>query len=94
LLDAGLKWDTVLDFVQQNPGSHLRKIKKELNISMGTVQYQLYRLEKKGLITSSNRGFYRHYFHVEIKGFDKDILEILSHDTETNYPIHNRTKKP
>jgi len=81
LLDAGLKWDAVLDFVQQNPGSHLRKIKKELNISMGTVQYQLYRVEKKGLITSSKRGFYRHYFHVEIKGFDTDILEILSHET-------------
>jgi len=81
LLDAGLKWDAVLDFVQQNPGSHLRKIKKELNISMGTVQYQLYRVEKKGLITSSKRGFYRHFFHVEIKGFDKDILEILSIET-------------
>jgi predicted transcriptional regulator len=74
-------WDAVLNFVQQNPGSHLRKIKKELNISMGTVQYQLDRLEKSGLITSSKRGFYRYYFDVEIKGFDKDILEILSYET-------------
>ncbi len=81
MLNTGLKWDAVLNFVQQNPGSHLRKIKKELNISMGTVQYQLDRLEKSGLITSSKRGFYRYYFDVEIKGFDKDILEILSHET-------------
>ena len=81
LLSTELKWEAILNFIQQNPGSHLRKIKKELNISMGTVQYQLDRLEKSGLITSSKRGFYRYYFDVEIKGFDKDILEILSHET-------------
>jgi predicted transcriptional regulator len=50
-LSTELKWYAVLDFVQQNPGSHLRRIKKELNISMGTVQYQLDRLEKASLFT-------------------------------------------
>ena len=48
---------------------------------MGTVQYQLNRLEKNGIITSSKRGFYRHYFPVAIIGFDKEILEILTQDT-------------
>ena len=48
---------------------------------MGTVQYQLNRLEKNGIITSSKRGFYRYYFPVAIKGFDREILEILSQDT-------------
>ncbi len=27
-----LKWDAILNFVHQNPGSHLRRIKKELSI--------------------------------------------------------------
>jgi predicted transcriptional regulator len=81
LLTTELGRDVVLNFVIQNPGSHLRRIKKELNISMGTVQYQLDRLEKSDLITSSKRGFYRYYFPIEIKGFDKDILEILAHET-------------
>jgi predicted transcriptional regulator len=76
-----LKYDAIRDFIQRNPGSHLRRIKKELNISMGTVQYQLNRLEKNGIITSSKRGFYRYYFPVAIKGFDREILEILSQDT-------------
>jgi predicted transcriptional regulator len=53
----------------------------ELFNTAGTVQYQLDRLEKSDLITSSKRGFYRYYFPIEIKGFDKDILEILAHET-------------
>ena len=81
LLSTEFKWDAILNFIQNTPGSHLRKIKKELNISMGTVQYQLNRLEKRGIITSSKRGFYRYYFPIAIKGFDKDILEILAHET-------------
>ena len=78
MLSTQLKWDAILNFIQHNPGSHLRKIKKELNISIGTVQYQLSRLEKGGIITSSKRGFYRYYFPVAIKGFDKNILEAIS----------------
>ena len=80
-LHTELKYDAIRDFIQRNPGSHLRRIKKQLNISMGTVQYQLNRLEKNGIIPSSKRGFYRYYFPVAIKGFDREILEILSQDT-------------
>ena len=58
-LHTELKYDAIRDFIQRNPGSHLRRIKKELNISMGTVQYQLNRLENNGIITSSKRAFYR-----------------------------------
>ena len=57
-LHTELKYDAIRDFIQRNPGSHLRRIKKELNISMGTVQYQLNRLEKNGIITSSKRGLF------------------------------------
>ena len=81
LLSTEFKWHAILNFIQHTPGCHLRKIKKELNISMGTVQYQLNRLEKRGIITSSKRGFYRYYFPIAIKGFDKEILEILAHET-------------
>ena len=35
-------------------------------------------------------GFYRYYFPVAIKGFDREILEILSQDnSESNHPIYN-----
>jgi predicted transcriptional regulator len=74
--------DKVLYFIQDNPGCHLRRIKRAMNVSMGTVQYQLDKLEKMGRITSSRRGLYKHYFAAGLfKENEKDILEVLTHET-------------
>ena len=40
--------DRILRFIRDNPGCHLRKIKDELDVGMGTVQYHLDKLEKTG----------------------------------------------
>lgn len=48
--------DMILRIIGSNPGSHLRKIKQDVNISMGTVQYHLDRLEKRGKITFTRNG--------------------------------------
>ena len=40
----------ILDFIIENPSSHLRKIKNNLGFSMGTIQYHLTMLEKEGKI--------------------------------------------
>ena len=47
--------DRVLRFIRENPSTHLRQIKKELGLAMGTIQYQLDRLEKAGRISSTSR---------------------------------------
>src|SRR4249919_878894 len=74
--------DKVLCFIQDNPGCHLRRIKREMNVSMGSVQYQLDKLEKLGRITSSRRGLYKYYFAAGLfKENEKDILEVLTHET-------------
>jgi predicted transcriptional regulator len=74
--------EKLLSFIQDNPGCHLRKIKREMGISMGTVQYQLDKLEKIGKVSSTRRGFYKYYFPVGLfKDNEKDILEILTHET-------------
>ena len=74
--------DKVLCFIQDNPGCHLRRIKRAMNVSMGTVQYQLDKLEKMGRITSSRRGLYKYYFAAGLfKENEKDILEVLTHET-------------
>ena len=44
----------------------LRQIKKELNISMGTTQYHLEKLEKEGKITTTKKGLYKYYFPIGI----------------------------
>ena len=54
--------EKLLLFIQGNPGCHLRRIRTTMGVSMGTVQYQLDKLEKMGKVTSSRRGLYKYYF--------------------------------
>jgi predicted transcriptional regulator len=49
---------------------------------MGTVQYQLDKLEKLGRVTPTKRGFYKYYFPAGLfKENEKEILEVLTHET-------------
>jgi len=73
--------EKVLRYIQDKPGCHLRQLKEELNLGMGTVQYQLYSLEKAGKISSARRGLYRHYFPIGMLDKEKDILKVLSQET-------------
>lgn len=74
--------DKVLHFIQNNPGCNFRQIKKELQVPMGTIQYQLAQLEKLGKITSFKRGLYRFYFASgRFQDIEKDILQVLSNET-------------
>jgi predicted transcriptional regulator len=74
--------DKVLRFVQKKPGCHLRQIKNELGISIGSVQYQLLRLEEVKRITSTKQGSYKFYFPYGLfKENEKNILQILSQET-------------
>jgi len=74
--------DRVLCFIQDNPGCHLRRIKREIDISMGTVQYHLHKLEKMGRVTSTRRGLYKYYFPAGLfRENEKEILEVLTHET-------------
>jgi predicted transcriptional regulator len=69
-------------YVKHNPGSHLRKISKDLAIAMGDAQYHLTILEKTSLIKSRRIGFYRTYYSVSILGERyESILAILQQET-------------
>jgi predicted transcriptional regulator len=73
--------DRILAFIQENPSCHLRKIKKELGLAMGTVQYHLDRLEKEGRITSQRHSLHKYYFAVGFEENEKQLLEVLSNET-------------
>jgi predicted transcriptional regulator len=84
LKDEELEGNTkrALQFIQENPGCHLRKIRQELSVSMGTAQYHLGVLEKAGRITSNRHGLFKYYFPVGIfHDNEKNLLEVLSHET-------------
>jgi predicted transcriptional regulator len=74
--------DKVLRFIEEKPGCHLRRIKNELGISIGSVQYQLFKLENTRRITSAKRGSYKFYFAFGVfKDNEKNILQVLSQQT-------------
>ncbi len=73
--------DRILVFVRENPSCHLRRIKKELNIAMGTVQYHLDRLEKAGKLTSQRHGLHKYYCAAGFEENEKQLLEVLSTET-------------
>ena len=80
--ELGETADRILQFIQNNPGRHLRGIKDMIQISQGTVDYHTDRLEKMGRITSTTSGLYKHYFPVGVfQNNEKEILQILSQET-------------
>jgi predicted transcriptional regulator len=72
----------ILEYITKNPGCHLRKIKNDLHLSIGTIQYHLNTLEKAGKIVSERFNLHRHYFASGIfKDNERNILKILNQDT-------------
>ena len=72
----------VLQYIQDSPGCHLRKIKRDLKMSMGTIQYHLILLEKQGRISSERQNLHKYYFPIGLfEQNEKDILKILNQET-------------
>lgn len=72
----------VLLFIQENPSCHLRKIRNDLKISMGTAQYHLYKLEMLYRITSQKQGLHKYYFAAgTFRENEKELLQVLSNET-------------
>ncbi len=76
----------ILDFVMNNPSSHLRKIKNNLGVSMVTVQYYLAMLESEGKIKSVKTKFYKNYYHINES--DDKILSVLNLDSPRNIVMY------
>src|SRR5215212_3827002 len=78
-------YNRVFEFIYNNPGSHFRKIKKELGLSNGTIQYQLNKLEKDGKIVSIHHRFYKFYFPNGVfQEHEKEILQVLNNTSLRN----------
>ena len=72
----------IYDYIKNYPGTHLRKLSKELVIAIGDIQHHLGVLDKLGLIKSRRKGVYKVYYTVSILGKrDEDILAVLQQET-------------
>jgi predicted transcriptional regulator len=73
----------ILNFIVEHPGAHLRKIRRELNLAMGVVQYHLYALEKERKVVSRRGGFYKRYYPTLVFGDrELEIMDVLVQETE------------
>jgi predicted transcriptional regulator len=67
--------EALLSFIQRYPGVHLREIRRRLGIPIGTLDYHLYRLGKKGLISVRMQGGYKVCFPETLVGEGPPIPE-------------------
>ena len=69
-------------YIKDNPGVHLRKINKELNLAIGDTNYNLDNLELGGHIKHRKWGIYKRYFVIAIQDErSESILAILQQET-------------
>lgn len=74
--------DLILEYISKNPGCHLRKIRENLKISMGSLQYHLFRLEKRDKIGSLKHGIYKSYFPAGVfQEQEMNVMRILNQST-------------
>src|SRR5215467_8581596 len=79
----------VFDYIKNHPGSHLRKISKELDITPSDTQYWCNRLERMALVRSRRLGLYRTYYPASILGErHENILAILQQKTPRNILVY------
>ncbi len=68
----------VLDYISDNPGSHLRKIARDLDIRLSTLRYHLDYLEKKGSIGCQKQNNLKVYFASgKLKPEEKTLTPLL-----------------
>jgi predicted transcriptional regulator len=72
---SGTWAEALLSFVQRYPGVHLREIRRRLAIPIGTLDYHLYQLGRKGLIAVRFQGGYKCCFPDTPPGFGAPIPE-------------------
>ena len=88
--NEGTNRERILQFIKNKPGCHLRQIRKDVKISMGSTQYNLNILEKVGKITSARKGMYKYYFPIGIfHNNEKNLLNLKSRNEPRNFNVYN-----
>lgn len=68
----------IYEHVCQVPGAHLRKIQRDLEMPLGTLEYHLRQLEKYEMVVTRDDGRFKAYFPTEgMDRRDRDFLYYL-----------------
>ena len=68
----------IFEFVRQNPGTHLREIRRRLSISsMGNLEHHMTMLKRLKLVMEQTEGGYKRYYPVHGAVGNKRLLALL-----------------
>lgn len=68
----------VYEFISKSPGVHFREIKRNLNLAVGTLQYNINQLKKDQLIIAKKDGEYVRFYAIGlVSEEEKHILSLL-----------------
>ncbi len=84
------KRQTIVEFINRHPGEHYREIKRQLDMSSGTLRHHLKTLERSNMISSHREGKYLYYFpygarkagHI-LTPVQKEIVDIIQKEPGT-----------
>lgn len=87
--------ERLLSFIQRYPGVHLREIRRRLQIPIGTLDYHLYRLGRRGLISVRFQGGYKccypavaAFSQAPIPEGEQTLLALLRHPVPRALLLH------
>ncbi|MCA1812331.1 MAG: helix-turn-helix domain-containing protein [Halobacteriales archaeon] len=68
----------VFEHVRAHPGTHLRELQRQLDMSLGTLEYHLRVLEKQGLLsTQEDTRYLRYYATAQLGPREKEVIALL-----------------
>lgn len=78
----------IYDYIEKNPGAHLRMITRDLQLGMGATQHHLDVLAKSGRIKSRRINVYRHYYAASVLEKEHRIIAFLRQETARDIMIY------
>ena len=78
----------IYDYIEKNPGAHLRMITRDLQLGMGATEHHLDVLAKSGRIKSRRINVYRHYYAASVLEKEHHILAFLRQETARDILIY------
>ena len=68
----------IFTYISKHPGTYIREMETELELSIGDLQYHLYKLIKADIVSSHDDGHRKRYFiKKEVKFIDRKILSFI-----------------
>ena len=67
----------IYNYIKNFPGSHLREISKNLDLSLSVVRYHIHYMEKKGLILSEKDRYYKRFFRANKLDKKQRIIALI-----------------